>query len=406
MTKDSAERQEQQEQAKLPSHVAQRAMLAAEIASNNIPANPETIGDRSILSRFPAAEVRFQRILNQDDLKEETRRRLAAYTNKNEEGWYVLDYQNVGGIAHERGIGLGDILLNPEIKTVQIRRKNKTITAERGVTDTGRIGFLDDNANYVPTFTGDSFKIIKQEEFNAEKLAQEIKDEDSIRETEQINIQERKIEMRAPLENMDLENVEITQGLVTAAQKASQNPIRIRSLEELNEKNPPLSQVTHAVCRVFNVPVALMCATLNAESSFDASAVGDPHVEGGAVGMGQVLKDTWAWITKRQDFSRLMAKYYPLQTTIPKRGENLLADLAAVAIYLRLAMRREGINPNKDALNTGELVAVRTAYVAGFGRVSTAKNRYETNGEINPRWVSPRFLESYQRFNPDYLDLA
>lgn len=119
------------------------------------------------------AEVR-ERIKN---VKLETARRLNAYTSDFDSrpyeeggGWYTLDYKSVGGQAHEMDIGLGDILLDPDIKRIEVYRDGEEpFIAERGISSNGRVSFLR-NGNYVATFTGDKFRIVEEDGANVDTL--------------------------------------------------------------------------------------------------------------------------------------------------------------------------------------------------------------------------------------------
>lgn len=112
-----------------------------------------------------------QRALN---LKSETTKRLAAYTSGRDKDWYILDYESMGsdqdGLSHEMNIGLGDVLLDPDITNVLIEKDGVVIKAHRGIVSSGkhagRVGFLNENNEYVATFTGDKFKILSDNEVN------------------------------------------------------------------------------------------------------------------------------------------------------------------------------------------------------------------------------------------------
>ncbi len=120
-----------------------------------------------VLTSRPQPSDEIGRINN---VKAETARRINAYTSAQTEGWHKIDYKSVGGEEHERMIGLGDILMDPDIKLIKIKKRNGTeFTAERGVSKTGRVSFLyaedvpslnKKKGDYVATFTGDQFKII------------------------------------------------------------------------------------------------------------------------------------------------------------------------------------------------------------------------------------------------------
>lgn len=148
-------------------------------------------------------KIRFERVFNQDDKSldkkeritrtyDEMVRRLRAYTKveEDEKGkWFVLNYSNIGGDAHEYGIGLGDILVDPNVREVIVWRQGESpFTAHRGTVPpgkphAGRLGFLDENNNYVATFTGDRFKTVteKKNYYNADQYIAELDRENGIR---------------------------------------------------------------------------------------------------------------------------------------------------------------------------------------------------------------------------------
>jgi hypothetical protein len=151
-----------------------------------------TLGNRSIqdirshsrlLSPAGENETAEQKI---EGLKTETAQRLLAYTREFEEGhtsgyfeenpeswqdkWFTLDYQSVGQ-GHEISIGLGEILLDPDIDKILIQKDGEIIEATRGKATSpprhaGRQGFLDNAGNYIPTHTGDKFKILSTRSIN------------------------------------------------------------------------------------------------------------------------------------------------------------------------------------------------------------------------------------------------
>lgn len=106
------------------------------------------------------------------NLKQETARRIKAYSSKIEGEWITLDYEQMGSDkkdrSHEYYIGLGDILLDPDIKSIEVRKNGDTFRCKKGVTGSGRIGFIYDEGprkgKYVATFTGDQYRILSNSE--------------------------------------------------------------------------------------------------------------------------------------------------------------------------------------------------------------------------------------------------
>lgn len=109
-------------------------------------------------------------------IKEETQKRIKAYTDKADKDWYILNYKRLGsdkkGQTHEINVGLGDILLDPDIKEILVKKADgSVIKAHRGVVairqnHAGRQAFLDENNQYVDTYTGDKFRILSDQETN------------------------------------------------------------------------------------------------------------------------------------------------------------------------------------------------------------------------------------------------
>lgn len=165
-------------------------------------AETHTDSDRTKLGNTSIEDIRFNHRLLKiragdenaetqiKNLKEETTRRINAYTSKRDKNWYTLDYLSVGKQEHEMKIGLGDILVDPDIQDILIHKDGLIIKAHRetvskGRDYAGRVGFVDENGNYIRTFTGDRFRILTSKEMSSEeylsKLIQENKDRDSDR---------------------------------------------------------------------------------------------------------------------------------------------------------------------------------------------------------------------------------
>lgn len=149
--------------------------------------------DRKKLGGSSIADIRFNtRLLNPSEaeenpetqrknLKAESARRMAAYTVECDEQWYTLDYTNVGGEEHLYGIGLGDILLDPDIEEILVDRGGELIHARRGVPKSGRHkdrqSFVDQDGNYVATYNGDRFKILSGKEIDLTAYIQKLNQE-------------------------------------------------------------------------------------------------------------------------------------------------------------------------------------------------------------------------------------
>lgn len=119
-------------------------------------------------------------------VKAETTRRIRAYTSEQSSEWYKLDYSKLDGLkkdeiegwTHEMDVGLGEILMDPDIKDILIEKEGQTIKAHRGIVpagqhSAGRVAFLDDNNNYVATHSGDRFRILQETETDLDKSIDE-----------------------------------------------------------------------------------------------------------------------------------------------------------------------------------------------------------------------------------------
>jgi lysophospholipase L1-like esterase len=132
-----------------------------------------------------------------NNLKEETARRLRAYTDEIGNDWHKLNYQRVGGHEHEYGIGLGDILLDPSITDILVKKTSgEVIKAHRGKVSggmhNGRIGFLDEQGHYVATFSGDRFRILSDKELTKEEYKKKIEEETADRTAYQTSYKQEK----------------------------------------------------------------------------------------------------------------------------------------------------------------------------------------------------------------------
>lgn len=166
-----------------PKAVHGRYLTAVEqIEDNKAKADEELIRQASIkdlrrrsrlLNTKPETEEsQIDQITN---LKDETARRLRAYTSTRDDKWYTLNYEKFGsdstGTSHEMGIGLGDILLDNDIEEVLIARQGKeTIKGHKQIITNGphkgRVGFADETGRYIATHTGDKFRILSDKETN------------------------------------------------------------------------------------------------------------------------------------------------------------------------------------------------------------------------------------------------
>lgn len=141
--------------------------------------------DRTKLKKASIENVRYQsRLLVEPakeketpieqikNLKQETARRIKAYSSKIEGEWITLNYEQIGsdtkGRSHEYYVGLGDILVDPDITEIEVVKNGKTFKCIRSTGSSGRNCFKYAEGNrkgrYCSTFTGDQYRILSKTE--------------------------------------------------------------------------------------------------------------------------------------------------------------------------------------------------------------------------------------------------
>lgn len=333
--------------------------------------------DRTKLKGSSVEEIRFdsqflteqqpEAEIDPKNLKAETLRRIAAYTDGEQNGWYVLNYQRMGndanGFSHEINIGLGDILIDPDITEVQVKKADGTlIKGRRGVTPSGkhqgRIGFLDDNENYIVTYTGDSFRILTSEETNLEtdegKTAYiaKFKKENDIRTENRKTFQAVRVEgidrERTPFieqvtyksDDTKIEGTDITVAVIKAAERESwQN--QARRLSDL-PKRENTAKLVNYVAREIGIPPELIYVTTFREvgGSFDPNYSGDG---GKSLGWGHIQIPGWEKILADPRYHRVMSQVIEENPSNIERARSLLADIFGIAIKLKEGAEAIGI---------------------------------------------------------------
>jgi len=199
-----------------------------------------------LLNAKPATEEKpIEQIVN---LKDETARRLRAYTNTRDNEWYTLDYKKFGsdtnGSSHEMNIGLGDVLLDNDIEEVLIMRANGDIVKghKQIIKSKKRVGFADENGQYIATFTGDKFRILSDKEVdikNEKEVATYIKDlkeQDTTREMAEVEITRN----RGGFSSIGIESArkiaELTGEIRTKEPNLSDKDVYLKSAELAREK--------------------------------------------------------------------------------------------------------------------------------------------------------------------------
>ena len=234
-------------------------------------------------------------------VKTETARRLAAYTTKDAEGWYVLNYKDVK-ISHEMDVGLGDILIDEDIEYIEILKdgesteNGKPIIAHRGFTSNGRPCFLDDEGDYVTTFSNDKFRIISGKETNPKQEKQRSDYLDKLKTTEgNLKRYREHVKKYGITKKFRYGKSAIDIGIDEIKQAKSLKDDYIE--KQLTQKNPDtnldtkdLLQYAHRICKHFNVPWEIVREVINIESGWKIDIKSKKST---ARGLGQFLTKSW-----------------------------------------------------------------------------------------------------------------
>ena len=316
-----------------------------------------------LLKKKDGEEVADAQVKN---LKEETARRIRAYTTDAGNGWFQLDYAKLGadknGLTHELYIGLGDILLDPDVKNVLVEKGGQKIKAHRGIVasgqHSGRVGFLDDANQYVATYTGDKFRILSSDKMAADAYVAELKNEDSAREKGRTFFRSSTVEMAMYEKDVTMKDgiklegtyqvdgkevpVEITNETINAAAaecaKGSEIP------EAVKKKN--LMKLLNYIADKVDVPAYAMLAILKHECGIQFPAgIGD---RGKAVGMGQFHDGSWATQKRDPKFQELVGQVINENPSEAGRNRNIFVDLVGVATCLKFAAGLFGFPVTQD----------------------------------------------------------
>lgn len=245
--------------------------------------------------------------------KKETERRIEAYTTgKDSDGWYTLNYAQYGndskGFSHERFVGLGDIITDPDIQLVEVQKRDGTIIkGKRGVVPSGRqrgrIGYLDENDKYIATFTGDKFRIVQEKTTNPEDekskkdyLTRLQKESDARVAHRKRFISEGQIHSTF---NEEMYSEEILKDKIPeTAEKEVHVPSEKEIIERIDHnliipQGKKLIAYSKKVCQELGVPVTVVWSIFHRESYYDPFARYRGPKTSSATGMGQFLKGTW-----------------------------------------------------------------------------------------------------------------
>ena len=289
------------------------------------------------------------------NLEEETARRIKAYTSGSGDGWFKLNYAKFGadkhGLTHELYVGLGDILLDPDIKDVSIDQDGRIIKAHRGIVSSGkhagRVAFLNDKNDYVATYTGDKFKILSSDQMAQVEYGTKVQEEDIARAKNRdvfkdsvvkFAVSENPVTMKPDVklqgaykvDGNDV-SVEVTNTTIDAA--AAECADKTEISEAVKREN--LMKVLHYIAAKADVPASAMLAILHRENGVQfPGGIGD---KGQAVGMGQFHLESWSDQKKDKVFRELVGQVITEDPGEAGRGVNIFVDLVGVAVCLKKA---------------------------------------------------------------------
>ncbi len=263
------------------------------------------LGEADILEIRSNAKILFQKLYPNETATEsqiieaETTRRISAYTEgeATDFGWYTLNYKQVNE-SHEMQVGLGEILLDPSIKEIEVIRAGRKIKGLRG-TKSGRVCFLDQNGNYIATYSGDKFRIItdkplKEIEYNKElELENEIRKnsrqaylEESERNRQQGIMPDGTIDNDYAISKMDPSKSPISRDNFSTTIDSHNSPIQGAELFEYSEK----------AGNEFGINPNILRAIIQFESAGLKWNAINPTTK--ASGFGQFLVGTWNGFAK------------------------------------------------------------------------------------------------------------
>lgn len=264
---------------------------------------PDKLKDIETLKASKIEDIRFNsRLLKKkegaeepaveiENVKEETARRLRAYTEKDGE-WYTLNYKNVGGMDHELHVGLGDVLLDPDIEEITVQKASgELIACHRGIVQEGkykgRRAFLNEKDKYVATYSGDKFKFGKFEKSDFKKYQQE----ENERLQDKAAFKTRAAGTTANLDTLSEVFYGKTANFLTDEQITS----KLNSHRE-EQDGQQILEYMKKVCEEFGVPFVIYREMIQVESKFNP----DPtNTMGSAArGLGQFMPETWTEFTE------------------------------------------------------------------------------------------------------------
>lgn len=189
--------------------------------------------------------------------------------------------------------------------------------------------------------------------------------------------------------------------LVKEAEDSSKDIVMVLNFYDLSKKNPKLAQVIRLVADELGVPITLLYSTFNNESAFKHQMVGDTHLKNHSIGIGQFQPRTWDDISNFSEYKVFMSRYYGNRTF--ERGENILADIAATAVLLKIIASSGKINL-EEPLDDADLVYIRCRYTGDkakkFKAVVKSNEKDEEGNYLIPERYT-KFLKTVRGYERD-----
>lgn len=364
--------------------------------------------DRGTLGKSSIEDIRQKSQLlvdgkaeNNDQKKsfvvEETARRLRAYCDKGPNGWFVLNYSRVGGDAHEENIGLGDILLDPDITEIEVKKKSgKVYQSHRGIVESGphkgRIGFIADGKPYVDTYDGDMFKIKSTNSYTVDEYVKKADEEQKTRSERPVTISTNTSGGRAKIEqelreepityktsDTTIKDSSLTVKMIQDAEQEAAGPTAGPTREKAFEQvlnRPNFMAVVNYAAKYVGVPPWIILATMFHEARFNflvKNKEGDEER-----GIGQFKKA--AWISTRSDagFISTMEQVINEDPRKMERQKSILADTLAIAISIKRALKAGG---NEDVSHLTHLDQEQLEKIRWFYHVPSYFRCIQKNGQ-------------------------
>ncbi|MBI4232419.1 SGNH/GDSL hydrolase family protein [Candidatus Peregrinibacteria bacterium] len=306
----AATRAQEEAQPEAPEHKAGQIHLDYEEAVSKLSA--EELKDfREKIAGAEVEDIRYNSKLLRDDketdpiksTKQETLRRLSAYTNRKDEtnyneGWYTLNYNQFGvdkkGFSHEMNVGMGDILIDPDIKKVLVQRQGEeAFVATRGIVSSGRhigrVAFLYPNGQYVSTFTGDRFRILSGEAQTSEIYSKDLETEENAR------VAHREVYKAEQAADFG-QHVEWQNNLGGRVQGPTTDTGIENKLNGLGENGADVIAYCKEICEKLNIPWIIYKELVQRESGWNPGAKWDNSksvIKSSAAGLGAFLDSAW-----------------------------------------------------------------------------------------------------------------